>query len=317
MDIPSESFLLSQELAGAFVVLVTPLDSKQVPDHESLRRLVRYNLKAGVNGFTALGEVSESPKMSDQERRDNLQTIFDEVKHQVPIIVGTSRESTDLAIDASRYAEKLGAAAVMIAPPKNLRLRDDALFNHFAAISDSINVPIVVQDEPESNHPYMSVQLLARLANETKHSTYVKLEDPPTPMKIQKLKQLVGDRMRIFGASHGRSYLWELERGAVGIMTASPTPEYLVAIWKAFKSGNMELAKKIFFFTLPISHYYAEMALAVKKEVLVHRDIIKTATLKQPAGYLGEHDKSDLFDLLKWMERGIQESTGISPLRSS
>lgn len=306
---------MSQELAGAFVVLVTPFDSKQLQDHESLRRLVRYNLQAGVNGFTALGEVSESPKMSDQERKDNLKTIFDEVKGRVPVIVGASRESTDLAIEAARQAEKLGAAAVMIAPPKNLRMRDDSIFNHFAAISDSIGIPIVVQDEPESDHPYMSVQLIARLANETRQSQYVKLEDPPTPIKIQKLKQLVGDKMRIFGASHGRSYFWELERGAVGIMTASPTPEYLVAIWKAFKSGNVEMARKIFYYSLPVSHYYGEMALAVKKEVLVHRGVIKTATLKQPAGYLGEPDRRDLLDLVKWMEKGIQDSAGISPLQ--
>ncbi len=217
-------------------------------------------------------------------------------------------------MEAARQAEKLGAAAVMIAPPKNLRMRDEAIFNHFAAISDSINIPIVVQDEPESDHPSMSVQLIARLANETKHSQYVKLEDPPTPMKIQKLKQLIGDKMRIFGASHGRAYFWELERGAIGIMTASPTPEYLVAIWKAFKSGNFEMAKKLFYYSLPVSHYYGEMALAVKKEVLVNRGVIKTATLKQPAGYLGEPDRRDLIELLKWMEKGIQDSTGISPL---
>ncbi|MHB8566966.1 MAG: dihydrodipicolinate synthase family protein [Nitrososphaerales archaeon] len=308
---------MTRDLAGAFVVLITPFDSNQVQDHESLRKLVRYNLKAGVDGFTALGEVSESPKMSDREREENLATIFDEVKGKVPVIVGASRESTDLALDAAKFAEKMGAAAVMIAPPKSLKLREDAIFNHFAAISDSINIPIVIQDEPESDHPYMSVQLLARLGDKIKHSRYVKLEDPPTPIKISKLTQLVGNTMRIFGASHGRSYLWELDRGAVGIMTASPTPEYLVAIWKAFKNGNRDIAKKIFFYNLPISHYYGEMALAVKKEVLVHRGVIKTATMKQPAGDIGDSGRRDLIELLKWTEEGVLQSTGISPLDPS
>jgi 4-hydroxy-tetrahydrodipicolinate synthase len=305
---------LIRDLSGAYSVLITPLDTSGDIDHESLRRLIQYNLKAGVDGFTALGEVSESPKMSEEERKENLATVFGEVKSKVPIIVGASRESTELAIEAAGAAQDIGAAALMIAPPKNLKLREEGIFNHFAAISNSINIPIVVQDEPESDHPYMSVPLLAKLANETKWCRYVKLEDQPTPSKIAKLRQIAGDKMLVFGAAHMRTYLWELDRGAVGIMTASPTPEYLVGIWKAYKGGNRELAKNIFFYNLPLSHYYGEMALAVKKEILVHRGIIKTAKLKQPAGELGDVARRDLIELLKWTEESVRREAGLSPL---
>lgn len=304
----------TQELKGAYVVLVTPLTEKREQDTESLRRLIQYNLKAGVDGFTALGEVSESPKLSEEERRKNLSVVFEEVNSKVPVIVGASREATHLAIEAAKEYEDLGATALMIAPPKNLKLRDEAIFNHYAAISDSVNVPIVVQDEPESNHPYMSIQLLERLAKEVKNTGYVKLEDAPTPTKIAKLKQLVGDKMKIFGASHGRAYLWEIDRGIVGITTASPTPEYLVEIWKAYQRNDREKAKQIFFYNLPLTHYYGEMALAVKKVILLHRKVILTARLKQPASELGESETKDLLELLRWTEEGVRRSTGVEPL---
>lgn len=304
---------LDREFKGAYVVLVTPLDEKRNQDEVSLRRLIRYNLKAGVEGFTALGEVSESSKLSEKERSENLQIVFDEVKDRVPVIAGASREATHLVIEAAKAYKELGAEGLMIAPPKNLKLKDDAIFNHYAAISDAVDVPIIVQDEPESDHPYMSVQLLARLANEVKNARYVKLEDSPTPTKVAKLKELAGEKIKIFGASHGRAYLWELERGAVGVMTASPTPEYLVEVYRSFNRGERERAKQIFYYNLPLTHYYGEMALAVKKAILVHRKVIETAKLKQPAGELGERETRDLIELLKWTEEGVEKATGFRP----
>jgi 4-hydroxy-tetrahydrodipicolinate synthase len=302
-------------LKGVYVVLVTPLDGKGNQDHESLRNLVRYCMKAGVDGLTALGEVSESPKLSEKERLENLKTVFAEIGKKVPVIVGASREASPLVIEAARAYQDLGAAALMIAPPKNLKLRDDLIFDHYAAISDAVEVPIVVQDEPESNHPYMSVQLLDRLAREVRNARYVKLEDAPTPRKVARLKQAVGNRMKIFGASYGRDYIWEADRGAVGIMTASPTPEYLVESWRAYQSGDREKAKQIFFYSLPLAHYYGDMALAVKKVILVHRGVIRTAKLRQPAADLGEDEAKDLFELLDWAEEGIRKSTGTEPLK--
>jgi 4-hydroxy-tetrahydrodipicolinate synthase len=307
--------MTSSDFGGAYVVLVTPLDERRKQDHDSLRKLIRYNLKAGVDGLTALGEVSESAKLSEKERRENLSTVFEEVNRKVPVLVGASREATHLVIEAAKEYTELGASGLMIAPPKNLKLRDDTIFNHFAAISDAIDVPIIVQDEPESNHPYMSVQLLARIANEVKNARYVKLEDPPTPTKLAKLHQLTGGKLKIFGASHGRAYLWELGRGAVGVMTASPTPEYLVEVWKSYRRGEQERAKQIFFYNLPLAHYYGEMALAVKKAILVQRKVIKTAKMIQPSGELGEKETSDLIELLQWVEEGVKRSTGFEPLK--
>lgn len=305
---------MDSELKGAYIVLVTPLDDGRNMDESSLRRLLQYNLRAGVNGFTALGEVSESPKLSEKEKEKNLSIVFDEVKGKVPIVVGASREATHLVIEAAKTYKQLGAAALMIAPPKNLKLRDEAIFNHYAAISDAVDLPIVVQDEPESDHPYMSVQLLSRLNKEVKNAKYVKLEDPPTPVKIAKLNQLTDGKLKVFGASHGRTYLWELSRGAVGVMTASPTPEYLVEMWRAYQNGDTEKAKQIFYYNLPLAHYFGEMALAVKKVILVHRKIIATARLKQPGGELGDKETADLIEMLRWTEEGIRKSTGVEPL---
>lgn len=306
---------MAQDLSGVFLILVTPLDVKKKLDTSSLKNLVSYCLRANVDGLTVLGEVSESDKLSEHERNEILTTVIQETDGKVPLVVGTSRESTELAVEAAMWAQDRAAAALMIAPPKNLKLRDEAIFNYYAAIGESVRIPIIVQDEPESNHPYMSAQLLARINKEVRNAKYLKLEEPPTPVKLAKVRELTNGEMGIFGASHGRYILWELARGAIGIMTASPTPEYLVAIWKASKSGDTQKAANIFYYNIPLAHFYGEMAVPVKKEILKARGVISTAKMKGPTGELGEIEKKDLMELLRWVENNVKKDHDIDPLR--
>jgi len=97
-------------------------------------------------------------------------------------------------------------------------------------------------------------------------------------------------------------------------MTASPTPEYFVAIWNALQRGKRELAAEVFFYNLPLIHFYSEMAIAVKKEVLVQRGVIKTSKVKQPGRELGEREQKELSELLRWVEANVERVASITPL---
>jgi len=305
------------ELRGVYVIALTPLDGKRKLDLQSFENLIDYYLEAGVDGFTVLGEVSEAGKLSKNEQQQIVETAIARVGGKVPVVVGISRESTDLVIDAAGWAEDLGASGFMVAPPKNLKMRDDAMFGHYAALGDAVSLPLVVQDEPESNHPVMSAELLARIFKEVPRARYLKLEDPPIPAKLLKLRELTDDGIKIFGGTHGRWFLWELDNGSVGIMTGSPTPEYLVQIWKEHRRGRRDKAKQIFFYNQALTWFYPEMAVAVKKEVLVQRGVIKTALMKQPAGEFSDLERKELVEILEWVEEKIRTDPGVSPLRWS
>jgi 4-hydroxy-tetrahydrodipicolinate synthase len=308
---------MANELKGVYVIALTPLDGKRQLDLQSFENLIDYYLEAGVDGFTVLGEVSEAGKLSKNEQQQIVETAIARVGGKVPVVVGISRESTDLVIDAAGWAEDLGASGFMVAPPKNLKMRDDAMFGHYAALGDAVSLPLVVQDEPESNHPLMSAELLARIFKDVPRAKYLKLEDPPTPAKILRLRELTDDRIKIFGGTHGRWFLWELDSGSVGIMTGSPTPEYLVQIWKEHRRGQRDKARQIFFYNQALTWFYPEMAVAVKKEVLVQRGVIKTALLKQPAAEFSDLERKELVEVLEWVEEKIQTNAGVSPLRRS
>lgn len=307
---------MQKELGGPFVVLVTPFDKEAKQDLGSYGRLLEYCTRAGVAGFTLLGESSEVEKLSEDEKKENVEFVMERYRDRVPLVIGSSRNDTKSAVDASVWAEEKGASAVMVAPPKNPKLREVEIFDYYSAVGDSISIPIVVQDYPATGHPIMSPQLIAKISNEVSGAEYLKLEDPPTPSKLSRVKNETKGKLKVFGALAGKASLWELDRGAVGIMTASPTPEYLVALWNAHHSGDRERAKEIFFRNLALIHSYSEAGLSVRKEILFRRGVIGSSAVRQPAIELDEKGRAEVGELLGWTEKEMLRATGISPLRA-
>lgn len=306
---------MTAQLLGPYTVLMTPLDEMRRQDEKSLERLVDYYLNGGIKGFVVLGESAERDRLTVEERESNLSIVFRAVNKRVPIVIGAGQEGTESTVEASVRAESMGASAVMVPPPRNTKLRDEAIFNFFATVGDSIKIPILVQDLPQTDRPYMSPELIAKINREVKNAEYLKLEDPPTPQKLTKIKTLVGDKMKIFGALLGRNSFYELDRGAVGIMTATPTPEYLVRMFDAYVSGKRTEALNVFLYTLPLVYYGSEFGLGVRKSILVQRGVISTSKMKQPAYELNALDQKELAECLAWVESKLEKEFGLKPFR--
>ncbi len=117
--------------------------------------------------------------------------------------VGTTAGSTAAAIDRSKEAQELGAAAVMVSPPTMAKPNPDVVFAHYSRLADAIDIPIVVQDYPSTSGVHMSPDFIARLSSGIPAVQYLKLEDPPTPPKISAIRTLVGGDMPIFGGLGG------------------------------------------------------------------------------------------------------------------
>ena len=311
---------MPKSLAGIFVVAVSPLDDKRNLDKGSYCRLLEYYSRARVSGLTVLGESAERDQLSESDKQWILKTTFDSIGGKLPIVVGTGSESLQTAVRSSVSAERMGASAVMIPSPKGLKpatetLNEDALFDYFSAIGDAIKIPIVIQDFPQTDRPKMSPHLIGLLNRKIPNARYLKLEDPPTPMKLTKIQEITGDRLRIFSALYGRDSFWDLVHGAVGVMTSSPTPEYLVGMYDAFKADDPKRAFDIYLNTLPLIYYCSELGLAVRKEILAKRRIIRTSRMKLPERELDESQKRELTDVLAWVERTVRKSAGIAPLK--
>ncbi|MGD1054882.1 MAG: dihydrodipicolinate synthase family protein [Nitrososphaerales archaeon] len=310
---------MPEPLAGTFPVIVTPLDDQRNQDEDSYRGLIEYYCRAGVKGLTILGEAAERDLLSEEERQRILTTTFGLTSGKMPIVVGTGNENLQLTVQSSISAQGLGASAVMIPAPRSLKTKtgipnEDAIFDYFSSVGDAIEIPLVIQDFPQTDRPKMSPMLISRLNREISNAKYLKLEDPPTPLKLAMIREIAGDRLKIFSAFYGRDSFWDLVHGAVGIMTSSPTPEYLVAMYDAYVAGDLKKAFDIYLNTLPLVYYCSELGLAVRKEILVKRGVIRTSKMKLPEKELVDSQKRELADVLRWVEKTVQSSSGVAPL---
>ena len=106
-----------RSLAGVFPVLPTPFEENGNPDVASLRNLVCYLVKAGVDGITYPGVASEFGQLSADERLMLTEVVLDEIDGRVPLVAGVSSTDADVTIRLAQAAAKGGSAALTIAVP--------------------------------------------------------------------------------------------------------------------------------------------------------------------------------------------------------
>lgn len=290
-------------LSGVWNITPTPFSADGSLDLASIRRLTDFTIARGVDGMTILGVMGEADKLTETERDKVITATLDAAGGRIPVCVGSSHAGTDGCVMLSRRAEQLGAAAVMVAPPKLMRSSDAILHAHYLAVADAVRVPIVVQDYPPSSGVFMSVEFLAALAKEAPNCRYIKAEDEPAPPKIAQLLAANPD-LRIVGGLGGIMFLEELRRGAVGTMTGFGFPEILVRIYTAFVAGRHDEAAEVFYKYCPLIRFENQQRinLAIRKHIYQMRGAIASARTRFPAAGLDKGTIADLEDLLRRFE---------------
>lgn len=292
-------------LNGVIPILLSPFESDGSLDRESLNDLIEYYLKGDVDGLVCFGEVSEPSSLSDDEKDYILKTTL-ELSKDVPIITGISRENVELSVNAARMFLDRGVSALLLAPPRHPEMEEQKIFEYYCAIDEKVDAPIVILDQPAGIRPKMSPELIARIVKNTSNVRYLKIEEQPTPIKMERINELNEESLIMLGATHGRTFLWELERGAKGIMTSTPLPKILVSIWKNYNAGNIVAAREIFYKSLPLAYYFAEATVAVKKEVLKYKGAMKTSKMRDDSLKLTKGSVNDLIQLVDWTERSLE-----------
>jgi len=279
-------------------MLATPFYEDESLDIESIPRLVEKAREVGCRGVVALGEAGEAHQLTDQERRQVAEKVI-EAANELPVTFGATSASTYMAIVRSREAKSLGAAAVMINAPRMGKVNLDAVFIHYQRIADAVDIPIVVQDDPNSCGYPLSLDLIVRLAENIPLVRYFKLEDPPTANKLSAILEHLGDRMPVLGGRGGMYFLDELDRGAIGAMTGMAYPEILVDMCRYMAEGNREKAVEVYYRYLPyIMMESREGGPGVRKEALYYRGLIGSPTVRHPGGTVNEATRKELNKIL-------------------
>ncbi len=275
---------MPRPLSGVCPILVTPFGEDGKVDVGSQLALVDHLLDQGVHGLGAFGNAGEGYAVLPAEKRLLLERIVRQVDGRVPVVAGVGATGTELAAEACREAEGLGAAGLMVLPPYYLRPDTDGLRRFYAALSDTVQVPIMVQDAPLLSQVPMPAPLLARLGREIERVEYVKAEAPPTGPKVSQIVSAANGSLTVFGGLNGQFLIEERRRGAAGTMPASDLASKFVGVWDALEAGDDMAAWALFRRMLPLIRFELQPGLGVSavKHSLVADGVIRTARVRPP-----------------------------------
>jgi 4-hydroxy-tetrahydrodipicolinate synthase len=289
--------------SGVYSVLATPFTASGDLDLESLKRVVDLALKAGVDGMTALGVTGEVARLNERERGQIVETVVKQGNGRAKVIVGASADGVRTCIDYTREAKALGGDAVMVSPPRMLKLNTESVVSHYKALAEAVDLPIVVQDYPPISGFAMEAGLLARIAREVPSARTIKLEDPPTPFKTTRILAAAGEtKVAILGGLGGVFLMEELMAGAAGVMTGFAYPEVLVKVVSLYRAGKLDEAADVFYRFVPLMRFEFQegIGMAIRKEVLRRRGVIAHAATRAPGPTLDDSTRAALDRVLAW-----------------
>ncbi len=288
---------------GVYSVLPTPFSGQGDIDVPSIKKVVDLVVKAGVNGMTALGVTGEVSRLTDRERGVIVDAVVKAADGRAKVIVGASADGVRTCIEFTKEAKALGASAVMVSPPRMLKLNTESVVNHYKALAAAVDLPIVVQDYPPISGFAMEASLLARIAKEVPTARTIKLEDPPTPFKTARILAAAGDtRVAILGGLGGVFLLEELMAGAAGVMTGFAFPEVLVKIVALYRANKIDDAANLFYRFVPLMRFEFQegIGMAIRKEVFKRRGVLADAATRAPGPTLDPGTKQALDRVLSW-----------------
>ncbi len=290
---------------GVHCIAATPFLPDESIDLASIGTLMDYLIAGGCKGALMLGVLGEADRLSDYERDQVLNAALEKGGNELQISVGITHNSTKVTKERADAAQKAGVAAVMVSPPPG-SAAGPALKEHFKRIAADLTIPFIVQDHPTSSGVKMPVEFIAGLYEFLPPGSVCKLEDPPTPVKMNKLRELEPG-YQIFGGLGGVSLLHELDAGSAGAMTGFAAAEALVDIVSAYQSGDRERARSAYERALPLMVFEAQpgAGVALRKEILRRRGAIAHSTVRQPAPTPDTFALSLLDDLMNSLATGV------------
>ena len=219
---------------GSNVALITPFKDNKL-DIDAYIKLIHFHLDNGTNGLVPAGTTGESPTLSHDEHEKVIELCIRESKGKIPVIAGTGSNSTSEAISLTKHAEKVGADGALVVTPYYNKPTQEGLYQHYKAINDNTNLPIIIYNIPSRCVIDMSVDTMARLF-ELKNIVGVKDATGDPERITDTLKKLGPEFIQLTGED-GFAYEFN-KRGGVGIIsvTANIAPKLCSDFQKYSKS---------------------------------------------------------------------------------
>ena len=245
-------------ITGSIVALATPMLDDGAIDYPGLRRLVDWHVDQGTDCIVAVGTTGESPTVSVQEHLEIIRVCVEQAKGRIPIMAGCGANATAEAIELARRAKEMGADCQLQVVPYYNKPTQEGLFQHFKAIAQAVDLPLVLYNVP------------GRTVADMQHDTVMRLAQVPGIMgikeatgNIERAQWLIREAPKSFAIYSGD------DPTAVALMmcggqgnisvTANVAPAMMHQLCAAALAGDHRTAMDIQFKLLPLhKHLFVE-----------------------------------------------------------
>jgi 4-hydroxy-tetrahydrodipicolinate synthase len=243
--------------SGVFPAATTQFDAALDLDLPATRAVQAALIRDGVHGLVVLGTVGENNSLSPEEKRAVLKAAVETAGGKVPIITGVSEFTTANAVAYARDAERIGVDGLMLLPAMVYVPTAAELEHHFRTVAQSTSLPIMLYNNPPAYRVNIDLGTLQRLAEQP--NIVALKESAPDSRRFTDIFNALGDRFVLFAGLDDVAFEGFClgARGWVSGLT-NAFPKESLLLYEALKRGDLEKARNIYRWFMPLLHLDAE-----------------------------------------------------------
>lgn len=283
---------------GVITALVTPFSGGKIA-FDDLDSLVDAQIAAGIDALVPVGTTGESPTVSHAEHMDVVRAVIERTNKRVPVIAGTGSNSTQEAVDLTQAAHKAGADGMLVVAPYYNKPSQEGLFQHFSAVAEATDKPIVLYSIPGRCVIDIGVGTVERLRTRYPHVSHIK-EAGGSCDRVDQLRTALGDSLTILSGDDGLTLPF-ISLGAKGVISVASNlvPTEVIALTRAARASDLGAA-------LPVHHRLTPLfkALFIEpnpvpvKYAMAARGMLKSAETRLPLVPMSDQNRAHLDSVL-------------------
>ena len=233
-----------QLFIGTYTAIVTPFKNGTL-DESALERLVKAQIKGGVDGIVPVGTTGESPTLDYEEHIRVIELAVEFAHGKIKVLAGTGGNSTSEAIYLTKAAEEAGADGTLQVAPYYNKPSQEGLFQHFHAIARATKMPVVLYSIPGRCGIEIAVDTVNRLAHDSVNIVGIK-EAGGNADRVSQLRQVLGPKFTILSGDDSLTLPF-MAVGANGVVSVASNviPREVAHLVDAFAKGKVGLAQRI------------------------------------------------------------------------